>query len=241
MSASTNLICIPHAGGTAVGYMKWKKFLHNNVYLYPIELRGRGRRQLEPFYRTMEEAALDIFENIKTLIVRGNYVLYGHSMGCTLIYEVMKIIMQKGCEFPKHIIFSGCRAIGYQGGMMPLHDAEIAVFKDAIMKFGGTSEDIFNNPELADIFIPIMRADLRILEMYSDKTPEIKLPVDISVFVGKDDFRLTESEKEAWNNITVKTSLFYNFEGGHFYLFNESIKDVVATINDICLNSQSCN
>lgn len=189
----------------------------------------------------MEEAALDVFEHIEILIEKGNYVLCGHSMGCTLIYEVVKIIMKKGYGLPKHVIFSGCRAIGYRVGMVPLHNAEIEIFKDTIMKFGGTSEAIFINSELADFFIPIMRADLRILEMYIDKTPEVKLPVDISVFVGKDDFSLSESEKETWNNLTVGKCLFYNFKGGHFYLFNESIKDVVETINDICLNSQACN
>lgn len=59
MGDGINLICIPHAGGSAVVYMKWKKFLNNNVRLHPIELSGRGSRYLEPFYITIEDAALE--------------------------------------------------------------------------------------------------------------------------------------------------------------------------------------
>lgn len=236
MGDGINLICIPHAGGSAVVYMKWKKFLNNNVRLHPIELSGRGSRYLEPFYITIEDAALDVFEHIEKLIVKGNYVLCGHSMGCTLVYEVMKIIIKKGYGLPKHVIFSGCKGIGYKVGMMPLHNADITIFKDTIIKYGGTSEVIFDNSELADFFIPIMRADLKILEMYTNKTPDVKMPVDISVFAGIDDFILSKSEKETWNNITVGKCHFSSFKGGHFYLFNESINDVVETINNICLN-----
>ncbi len=235
MSASISLICVPHAGGTACSYMKWKKYLHNNVLLCPIELRGRGRRQFEPLYRTMEEAVSDVFEQVKTFATTGKYVLFGHSMGCTLIYEVVKRLMEKGYRLPSHVIFSGGRTIGYHAEITPIHNAEIEIFKEAVMSFGGTSEEVFDNPELADVFVPIMRADLRILEMYIKEENDFKLSCNISVFSGKNDFGSTEKDKEFWSNCTVGSCMFYDFVGGHFYLFNESIESVVETINFICL------
>ncbi len=235
MSARINLICVPHAGGIAYVYMKWKKYLYNFVSLCPIELRGRGRRQRESLYRTMEEAVSDVYEQVKNYAITGKYVLFGHSMGCTLIYEVIKMLMENGDRLPSHVIFSGGRGIGFHTDLTSFYDAEIDVFKKNVMKFGGTSEEIFNNPELSKIFIPIMRADLRILDTYIKNEQDIKLLCDISVFNGKDDYGLTERDKNFWIKCTEGECTFYDFEGGHFYLFNESIKGVVDTINMICL------
>ena len=46
-----NLCFIPHAGGSAMGYKTFKKFLHPEINTIALELSGRGSRLSEMFYR----------------------------------------------------------------------------------------------------------------------------------------------------------------------------------------------
>ena len=39
-----NLFCLPYAGSSASVFFKWKKYLDEDIMLYPIELAGRGKR-----------------------------------------------------------------------------------------------------------------------------------------------------------------------------------------------------
>ncbi|MNW69143.1 Thioesterase domain protein [compost metagenome] len=38
------LFCLPHAGGSASIFAKWRNLLDCLIKLYPIELAGRGER-----------------------------------------------------------------------------------------------------------------------------------------------------------------------------------------------------
>ena len=50
------LFCIPHAGGSAAVYSRWKKYLDSSIELIPVELSGRGIRMGEKLYDSLKEA-----------------------------------------------------------------------------------------------------------------------------------------------------------------------------------------
>jgi len=229
-----NLFCIPHAGGSAYAYTRWNQYLNSKIHLIPVELSGRGRRMREPLYNSFYEAVEDIINSIKMKLYESQYVIFGHSMGSTLAYELLCEILSEGLPLPKHTIFSGRHPPIYNDLFDKIHNLPIEDFKKEIIELGGTTNDIFSNKELCDMFLPIMRSDYKMLENYSYAREGLRLPIDISVFMGSMDNPEHHSKMDEWRNFTEKSFNLYEFEGTHFFIF-EKEKEVVNTINKICV------
>lgn len=223
------MFCFPYAGGSAAIYSKWKKYLDNNIELIPVELAGRGRRMSESLYDSMSQAVDDIYNIINPLIKQGDYVFYGHSMGTIIAFELCRKIMDKGERQPLHLFVSGRFPpdLKSESKISGLPDNE---FLQEIFKLGGTSAGLIDNKELRDIFVPILKADYRIIEEYICVNSNKKFDYGITAFTGNDDPEVSFSEIKEWGKHTTAQSLFYEFEGNHFFI-NEKIIEITEIIN----------
>jgi medium-chain acyl-[acyl-carrier-protein] hydrolase len=68
-------------------------------------------------------------------------------------------------------------------------------------RLGGMPREIVEDKELRAIFLPLLRADLRVAEEYVHR-PAPPLSCPISVWGGADDFLTNEDGLEAWSEIT---------------------------------------
>ena len=224
------LFCLPYAGGSESIYYKWKKYLNPFIELEPIELKGRGRRYNEPLYETLDEAVEDIFMNIKSKILNEEYMIYGHSMGSLLAYEIYYKIKDNALRKPKHIFFSGYEAPSIIKKRENTYTLPNYDFINKIMELGGTPEEVMNNKELLDLFLPIIRSDFKILETYNYKEREDKIQCDVSILNGKKD-SINLDEILAWKNHAGKDFKVYNFEGNHFFI-NSNVENITNVINE---------
>ncbi|WP_291583716.1 thioesterase II family protein [Clostridium sp. UBA6640] len=223
------LFCLPYAGGLEVIYYEWKKYISTSIQLEAVELKGRGKRFNEVLYENLEEAVDDIFKNIADKIVNDDYAIYGHSMGSLLAYELYYKIIDMGIKKPKHIFFSGYEApsmIRKRENTYTLPDYD---FMNKVMELGGTPEELMNNKELLEIFLPIIRSDFKILETYNYEERGNKIQCDVSILNGKQD-SINLEEILAWKNHVCKGFKIYNFDGNHFFI-NSNVKNIVNIIN----------
>src|SRR5215471_13862314 len=73
------LFCLPYAGGSAVVFHNWQKYLPLDVEIYPVQLPGRGMRLHEVPFTSMDalvEAMLDAL----LPFLDCPFALLGHSM-----------------------------------------------------------------------------------------------------------------------------------------------------------------
>lgn len=223
------LFCLPYAGGSESIYYKWKRCLNYSIELEPIELKGRGKRFNETFYESLEEAVYDIFENIKAKIADDDFAIYGHSMGSLLAYELYYKLYNENVKMPKHIFFSG-----YKPPSIAREERQIYLLPDdefikEVIDLGGTPEELVENEELLQLFIPILRSDFRILENYIYREKKDKIQCDISILNGKED-DITLEEILAWKNHAGRNFKVYNFEGNHFFI-NTNVENITNIIN----------
>jgi len=68
------------------------------------------------------------------------------------------------------------------------------------------------------LILPVMRADLQILDTY-EYLPEKKVDCDITVFGGTHD-KITKDELESWCSQTTKRFNLKMFSGDHFFIHN---------------------
>ena len=99
------LFCFPYAGGSSEIFLRWKKYLDQNIELNPIELSGRGHRCNELFYDDFESVIEDVYKIIKYSLSDVPYAFLGHSMGSLIAYELCYKLIEFGDEPPIHIFF----------------------------------------------------------------------------------------------------------------------------------------
>lgn len=225
------LFCFPFAGGSATIYTSWKKKLHHFIELHPVELAGRGKRFTEPFYNSLDEAVDDLFNKIINEINKGKYALFGHSMGGLIVYEIANKLRNNNLNPPVHIFFGGSSAPS-----VPLRDDQIhhhlpdKQFIEKIVELGGTPPGFFEQNELVDLFIPLLKNDFKISETDISHKTIIPFDFNISIFIGSHE-DITDTEVLSWKNHTNKKCQIHYIEGGHFFI-NENKDSVIEIINN---------
>lgn len=225
------LFCFPYAGGSSVIFHRWKQYLDSGIELVPIELAGRGKRIHEPLYEDVQAMLDDVFERTKHDITHSSYALFGHSLGSTISYGLANRVRELCLPPPVHLFFSGRSAPHVKKKEEKIyHLMNEEEFKKEVMALGGTPAEFFVQPELMQLFLPMLRNDFKLAE--TELNREIH-PFDesITVFMGKDD-DLTAEECDGWKKHTRQVCTLHYFEGGHFFLHNE-LEKMVRIINGI--------
>lgn len=225
------LFCIHHAGGSSIAFNKWKNCLADKIEMCPIELAGRGRRMSEDFYKSLDEAIDDVYQFIMAESKDSKYAIYGHSMGAAIAYEVCCKIAENKDDNLVHLFLSGRECPTKVKENQAIYKLGEEEFKKEILKLGGTPKEVFENESLKEVFVPIIRSDYKNIETYEHKHKNTVLSIPITVFNGKDD-DLTEDEINGWKKQTSKEFKRYDYDGGHFFLFEKS-ECVVDKINTI--------
>lgn len=212
-------------------YLRWKKYLNHKIELIPLEFPGRGKRYNAPMYESMEDAINDIYISIEKWLDHGYYAFFGHSMGSLVSYEAIHKILEMGHQKPVHAFVSGRYPPHIEKKEKTLHTLPENEFIEEIINLGGTARELLENRELANIFVPALRADYKVLETYRHETKPYTFDFGITVLHGSDDRDIKREEIYQWQNYTSKECKYFELDGGHFFI-NDKIEEVVKIIND---------
>lgn len=220
---------LPYAGASVNVYFEWKKLLPERYELCVCELAGRGTRFTEPCYQSVSEASEDIAKRIsEQLNDDDEYIIFGHSMGALLAYEIYYILKQLGTKEPMHLFFSGRNAPHIFEEKDNIENMNNETFLQTVEQYGGLSEE-FYTPEIMDIFLPILRADFTILDNYEFQSKAAKISCGVSVFYAENDFSTHINKIQKWNEVVEGNAEFHKFKGEHFFL-NRYPNDIINFI-----------
>lgn len=212
------LFCIPYSGGSADGYYQWKKRIDPAIVICPIELAGHGRRIKEPFFNSVDEAAKDLAKQIQAKIVPGEaYALLGHSMGALLAFETY-YQLDPACR-PAHIFFCGRKAPQDMDDPTEYYKLPEPEFLDVVYRYGGTTKEVLKNDALRSIFLPILRADFKLSELYTWKPKHEPIACPFTVVNGRQDYSAMTADMNRW--LEHGQGRVLTVEGTHFFLFEQ--------------------
>lgn len=222
------LFCLPFAGGLSSIFYSWKNYLNKNIELFPCELAGRGKRFNEPYYQTFDIAIIDLLNVVKKEQIDKNpFMIFGHSLGGLLAFELACKIKELYDIEPIHLFISGTNPPNKREDKI-LHNLPDKEFIEKILSLGGTPQETFNNKELRNYFLPILRADFKINETYQFISGKDSISCPITILNGEDDI---ESEILLdWKKYTTHECNFYQFEGDHFFINNQSNISIITDL-----------
>lgn len=215
-AARLRLFCLPYAGGSASIYRTWGNQFPDTIEVCPIELPGRGARLREASEANFQ-ALVETLADAITPWLDKPYVLFGHSMGALIGFELARLFRVKKITGPLHFIASGHTAPQIPGRHRPIHNLPDNEFIEELRQLNGTPEAVLNNHELMQLLIPILRADFTINETYVCKD-ELPLNCPFTVFGGLQDKDVDQASLDAWQQHTTASFSLQMLPGDHFFI-----------------------
>ncbi len=213
------LFCFPYAGSSAQVFRGWQQELPKEIEVNPVHLPGRGKRLSEtPFTDLL--ALAEVLAAELSPHTGKPYALFGHSVGATIAFEVARTLRREGLPLPLHLFVSGCRAPQLSHSRHRSYDLPSAELIGRLRKLNGTPSQILESPDTMEFFLPIIRADLQMIQTYNYLV-EAPLGCPISAFGGWQDLEEPLEMISAWCEQTTASFQRQMFAGDHFFLHSE--------------------
>jgi medium-chain acyl-[acyl-carrier-protein] hydrolase len=224
------LFCFPYAGGWPSVFRPWVAQLPADIELIAVRMPGRESRIAEQPRTDWCALTQDVADALHPLL-DVPFVLFGHSFGGMLAYEVARILKGRDTATPGALIVSGCRCPLVEPETRAPYDAPSDVLWTWLAEIDGTPAAVLESPQLRALLEPTLRADLKLADTWTGAAEIVDLP--IVSFGGTSDRIVPRHQIVGWRNYTARTYQHVEFAGGHFFIHSLEA-EVVAEISTLC-------
>jgi surfactin synthase thioesterase subunit len=233
-STAVRLFCLPHAGSGAAAFYRWKRALPH-VDVCPVLLPGREMRLGEPSLEDDAELVDQLLEAVAPYL-DVPFAIFGHSMGALLAYEWALRLQDAGLRQPLCLFVSGRDAAHLPSGHRELHRLDDAQFVAELKRRYGGSSAVLEDAELREVFLPILRSDIRLVEGYRHGAEEL-LECPVMAFAGRDDTSVSDTGLTSWGELTRGEFAERRFEGDHFYYAGVGQEALLRAIEELLMRA----
>ncbi|MFE7270604.1 thioesterase II family protein [Streptomyces sp. NPDC057623] len=212
--APVRLVCLPHAGGSAAFYSGVARTLSPRVDVLAVQYPGRLERRREPPMESLTELADALVDELLPWADR-DLAVFGHSLGAMVGFEVARRLEARG-RAPVALLVSGRGAPSRHRREFTERPADPVLIQQ-LRRLGGTDPRVFDNEDLVELALPVLRADYELVENYRYR-PGPPLSCPVTALNGVDDPKVTTADVEAWREHTTAAFDSVTYPGGHFYL-----------------------
>jgi surfactin synthase thioesterase subunit len=157
--------------------------------------------------------------------------LFGHSFGGLLAYEAARAAVRDGYQQPDAVFVSACRPPDVETRFArTLHDLPDDELIAALDDLGAAPTAIFADPELRNLMLPAVRADIEVCETYEHRSDDV-LEAPIVALCGSEDRHADCDEMKRWSEFTSGPFELLVIPGDHFFV-RSNPTDILAGIRD---------
>ena len=223
-SPTRRLFCLPFAGGGASFFLPWRKSL-SNVSVVPVQYPGRETRLNEPCHQDLGRLVDELTVALVPHLTRPYYLL-GYSLGAKIGFALCHRLAELGVPLPELFIPTAHGAPDSKPstpGVAQLPDDE---FIEHIRRYGGVPELVFQDPELCQMILPILRADIGLV---AHPVPDLPLACPILAYAGNQDLAAQPTSMQEWRRFAGMAFSLRTVQGGHF--FARTAADFLPTLD----------
>ncbi|MET9730964.1 alpha/beta fold hydrolase [Streptomyces sp. NPDC006458] len=236
--APVRLVCFPYAGSGASYYHPLSRALTPDVQVLSVQYPGRQERIDEPCVEDLTVLADRVAEELLAWSDRP-FVLFGHSMGAAVAFEVALRLERRGVP-PRGLVVSGRRApsLPRERRVRFADDSELVAELKRLNADNEQVSRLLADDSVLRLVLPTLRGDYRAIERYHHPSaPPLRCPI---VAMGGDaDPVAAVADVEAWGRHTAASFRMRVFRGGHFFLdthahaVRQEIRDHIAAVTPL--------
>ncbi|MDX2292323.1 MULTISPECIES: thioesterase II family protein [Streptomyces] len=209
--ASPAVLCFPHAGGSASFFRPWAGLLPASR-VHAVQYPGREERIADEAPESLVELAGLVAEEILAGPRRYS-LLFGHSMGAYVAFEVARLLESAGEPVPG-VIVSSAAAPGLRAPVPYEDSADVRAYLE---RYEPLSPEISGDEELLELILDYSKSDLRLVAQYTGFAGK-RIGARLTAVVGDDDVPEIRSGFSTWRQHTDGAFVPVVVPGGHFYL-----------------------
>jgi medium-chain acyl-[acyl-carrier-protein] hydrolase len=219
--ARLRMVCFPHAGAGGSAYRRWPAALPDWLEVAVVSLPGREARIGEPAISDLRDLLPRLLDGLGDRLGEHPFVLLGHSMGALIGFELAGALAARGGPLPRAVVVSGRRAPHLRRAPLDVSRMTTEALVNLVQGYGGMPPELLSHPEILEMFMPTLRADICLVEGYRYR-PGPPLAVPIIAYGGNQDSQATEAEIRGWARHTGGSFGCRMFDGGHFFLYESA-------------------
>lgn len=211
------VFAFPPSGSGPALFRRWLPVRPPGLELVAIHTPGRESRFAEPPASSLTPLVDDIAAAIDAYAERP-YVLFGHSAGALLAREVAWRLRR--ASRPVSLLIAAGSAAPDVVFETTLDGADDQTLINALREWGATPDDMLDD-DVADMILPVLRADLAVAETMRLGRPPMaadRLDIPIIAITGEND-PAAEIHCRSWAAWTDAAHAAHVVPGGHFFPF----------------------
>jgi medium-chain acyl-[acyl-carrier-protein] hydrolase len=228
---AVRLLCFAHAGAGASSFNGWRRELPAWIELVRVQLPGHEDRSDCSLFTSMDALIPALFPAVATLLDRP-LVFYGHSVGALIAFELARELRRRGLSLPIAMVISSRRAphrsLPTSRAMHNLPETELI---ERLQRLGGIPAGLLNNRRWRDYYLPVIRADLCLSDVYTYRE-EPALDCPLHTFLGRKDCLVVPEDWEAWSEVAAGEFSRQHLACGHFFDKAEQA-ELIAKLTDV--------
>lgn len=211
-----DIICFSHAGGSSLSFYNYIKSAKElNLRIIPIDYPGHGLNKDIERAKCLNELISFIYEKLMELNISKDYILFGHSMGSIVAYELNKLLYNNKKNVPHCLILSGINPKDEVS-----NSKKQRLYKDLLLK---------DDNEMFASLNKLIIDDINLIRNYTFEKNN-NSNQKIYVLNSVEDKLINPSEEKYWFDISKNIELV-KFNGEHNYIYEEY---AIRRVLDIC-------
>jgi surfactin synthase thioesterase subunit len=213
------LLCLPPAGSGCGQFRSWQTKVGDDIAVVGVQLPGRETRWSEEPAASMDDVVSSVVAEACGLLAGRRTVVFGHSFGGLLGYEVVRSLIRIG-EVPiVGLVVAACRPpdrwVGAGRGLES--DEEALTRLIATSSLSGVEVD----PDTRAVLLDALRADARLSSTYRWPGRET-VSCDVWAWGGNNDVTVPTHDLAGWREYAGAGFAQVHFPGGHYFPFERT-------------------
>jgi surfactin synthase thioesterase subunit len=217
--AERTLVCLGFCGGGSGPYLPWADVLPPDAELVTICYPGRDGRFLDDYAEDWNALAEDATAAVAAAAALRPYVLFGHSMGGWMAFDVAARLDRRGGPLPEALVVSSANAPSRgltPRDMFPAQQDTDEQLLTWMRTNGLMPAHVLDDPELQEMALELMRADIRVRDTFG-YTGGSGVSVPLQVLTGDRDDVIVADTAQQWRALALNSYEHTELPGGHFY------------------------